>query len=206
MLIVSTYAWFKYDWEPPNIGGIKVDFADWDVEYSIDNAEIKDEEITFAIDEFYPGMDEFTKNVVIRNKTPTDSSIILEVTSVKLFGEEIVDTLKTTDNITEREDEKGVTIFSTENYPFKAGYYWDKNEIGGIYVSDETTPDSTATVTIFANWSYTRTTATKSEADNDDLDTTYGMDAYKYYQDEGNDEPALLITIKLSTGRKGLAH
>ncbi len=203
MLIASTYAWFMFNLMPPKISGIKQKVIEWDVEYSIDDVIIEEQEVIVAVDEFYPGMDEYTKNIVVRNITPTSSNIKVELTSVKLFGEEILPSLIANNDVTEAGTTKN--IFSTDKYPFEAGYYYDKNRIEDSFVSDSLTPNSTAKITFFANWSYERTTATMTNTQNDELDTRLGEDAYKYYKDN-NTESALEITLKLITGREGWAE
>lgn len=200
MLIVSTYAWFMFKLIPPKISGLTGKVTEWEVEYSIDDVVIEEEEINIAVDEFYPGMEEYTKNIVVRNITPTVSSIKIELTSVKLFGEEILPSLLSNNDITEAGTTKN--IFSTDRYPFEAGYYYDKNIIHDSYIDESLTPNSTARITFFANWNYKRTTATMTEEQNDELDTTLGERAYQYYKDN-NTESALEVTLKIITGKEG---
>ena len=197
LLIGSTYAWFLYNLEPPKISGIKMETEKWNVEYRIDDEEIEDE-ITFAIDEFYPGMTAFEKNIIVRNFTVRKSAIKFDVVSVKLFGEEMVDTLKETGDILESGN--GKSVFATEEYPFNAGFYYDKDMIEGMYVDDETTPDATAKLTLYANWLYERESPTKTKEENDKLDAFFGGKAYEYYE-SSDEDIGLEITIKISTGR-----
>ena len=199
LLIGSTYAWFLYNIEPPEVRGLTMEAEKWNVEYRIDDKEIEDEEITFAIDEFYPGMTAFEKNIIVRNFTSRSSAISFDVVSVKLFGEEIIDSLKTSGNILESGN--GKEVFATEEYPFKAGFSYDKNLLEGMYVDDVSTPNATAKLTLYANWSYERESATKTKAENDLLDASFGERAFEYYESTDK-ESALLITIKISTGRK----
>ena len=203
LLIGSTYAWFLYNLEPPSVSGIVIKPEKWDVEYRIDDTTIdleKTKEVVIAIDEFYPGMTAFEKNVIVRNFTPKKSSIKLEVASVKLFGEEIVEELKTTGNIVEAG--MGQSIFNTEDYPFNAGFSYDKNVIEGMYEDDISTPEATAKLTLYANWTYERESQTKTKEENDILDTKFGERAYEYYKSQDK-KIALEITIKISTGREG---
>ena len=200
MLIVSTYAWFVFKLIPPKISGLTGSVSEWEVEYSIDDVVIEEEEINIAVDEFYPGMDEYTKNIVVRNITPTVSSIKIELTSVKLFGEEILPSLLANNDITEAGTTKN--IFSTDRYPFKAGYYYDKNIIHDSYIDESLTPNSTARITFFASWDYERVTATMTQQQNDELDTSLGSRAYQYYKDNET-ESALEITLKIITGKEG---
>lgn len=203
MLVASTYAWFMFNLMPPRISGLTQKVIEWDVEYSIDDVVIEEQEVIVAVDEFYPGMDEYKKNIVVRNITPTSSNIKIELTSVKLFGEEILPSLLSNNDVTEAGTTKN--IFSTDRYPFEAGYYYDKDRIEDSFINDTLTPNSTAKVTFFANWSYERTTATMTKDQNDELDTTLGERAYQYYKDNDT-ESALEVTLKLITGRDGYAE
>ena len=96
MLIVSSYAWMtlRKDVEVGNLHGV---VESWEVEYSI-NGEKVEEEVTIAIDEFYPGAyvdedgdgsDWFSKTIAIKNMANEPTNLRYEVTSVKLFGNEV---------------------------------------------------------------------------------------------------------------------
>lgn len=204
MLIVSTYAWFYVD-KDVGISNIRGVVTEWDVEYSIDDVVITTEEIVIACDEFYPGMPEFTKKVKTSNKTETGADIKYELKSVKLFGEEKLDELKSNGNVTEA----GTTtnVFSTEEYPFNAGFYYDTDVIGGVDpITGQETPNSHAELTVFANWSYERESATKDKDTNDALDTKYGKDAYDFYIDNEGADPEvypLEIIIEITSAREG---
>lgn len=203
MLVVSTYAWFYVD-KDVGVSNIRGVVTEWDVEYSIDDVIITTEEIVIACDEFYPGMDPFEKKIKTSNKTETGADIKYELKSVKLFGVEILEDLKNTGNVTEA----GTTInvFATEEYPFNAGFYYDRDVIGGIDpITGLPTPNSHAELTVFANWSYTRESVTKTITENDELDTQYGEDAYQYYQDETLSErySPLEIVINITSAREG---
>ena len=186
MLIVSTYAWFYVD-KDVGVSNIRGVVTEWDVEYSIDDVIITTE-----------------KKIKTSNKTESGADIKYELKSVKLFGEEILDDLKDSGNVTEA----GTTtnVFATEEYPFNAGFYYDRDVIGGIDpITGEPTPNSHAELTVFANWSYTRFGAEKSLSENDALDTWYGEEAYKYYKDETLSEQysPLEIVINITSAREG---
>ena len=205
MLAASTYAWFYTD-KDVNVSNIRGVVTEWDVEYSIDDVVITTEEIVIACDEFYPGMPDFEKKIKTSNKTETGADIKYELQSVKLFGVEILENLKTTNNITTA----GTTtnVFATESYPFNAGFYYDKDVIGGVDpITGETTPNSHAELTVFANWSYEREGTLVNKVGNDLLDTRYGEDAYKFYQENEGADPEkypLEIIIKITSAREGI--
>lgn len=201
MLTVSTYAWFYSD-KDVNVSNIRGVVTEWDVEYSIDDVVITTEEIVIACDEFYPGMPDFEKTIKTSNKTETGADIKYELKSVKLWGNEILDDLKSSNNVTTA----GTTtnVFATENYPFNAGFYYDKDVIGGVDpITGEPTPDSHAELTVFANWSYERSGV---GVDTDSLDTFYGEKAYTFYQENEGADPEkypLEIIINITSAREG---
>lgn len=204
MLITSSYAWFELGYEA-NMSNIRGKVIEWNVEYSINEEAIQTQEFTVKIDEFYPGMTNFEENIVIRNLSNTTSDIKYELISVRLFGEEILEELEANGNITGAGTTKN--IFSTEDYPFDVGYYYDKDKLEDKYIDDVSTPDSVAKVTFFANWTYEREGNILSYEENDELDTYYGETAYEYY--ENNELAAeyspLEITLKITTTRAGFA-
>lgn len=199
MLIGSSYAWFVSK-TSNRITGIRQKVVTWDVEYSVDDEEIQEKYVTVEIDEFFPGMEELEKKIVVRNLSETKSFVTYQIVSIKLFGEEILEELEASGNITAA----GTTqnLFSVKkDYPFNAGYYYDKDSLDGLYVDDISTPDAYATCTFFVNWDYERTGDGMSIEENDILDTKFGKKAYDYYQ-KGNDS-ALEISMKIATAREG---
>lgn len=205
MLVVSIYAWFYTD-KNVGVGNIRGVVTEWDVEYSIDDAIVSTEDITVACDEFFPGMQPFSKVIKVTNKTEIGADVEYVVKSVKIFGEEKIDELILTNNVTTDFDTKTTNVFSTEDYPFNAGFIFNEDHIDGIDpVTGEPTEDSSTTVTVFADWSYTRSGAEKNLEENDDLDTYYGEEAYEYYQNEALAEEysPLEIVIQIKSTREG---
>ena len=82
MLIASTYAW----WQLPKTGfnGVQGTIESWDIEYSIDDNKILEEEVVISVDDFQPGMMDFEKTISIRNLGALESKIKYQLTSVKL--------------------------------------------------------------------------------------------------------------------------
>lgn len=202
MLIGSAYAWFGVQ-VVVGVNNIKSKVVEWDVEYSVDDDALETQEFTVAIEEFYPGMTDFEKNVIIKNMSTTDSKISYELISVRLFGQEILEELESNGNITTQGTRKN--IFSTEEYPFNASYYYDRDELVGKYVDETSTPEAVAKLVFSASWSYEREGDTKNLVENDELDTYYGEEAYDYYKNSelADKYKPLEITIKIHTSREG---
>ena len=197
ILIVNTYAWFNIDKEL-KIKGIENKTIPWDVAYFVNGQEIFDEYVTFTIDELYPGMKEWEQTVNVHNLSVTSSSIGYEVTSVKIFGQDVLEQLKT-DGVIQTQ-ENITNIFGDDSlYPFDITYTCDKNFITGEYVDDTTTPESNATFKINASWPYETGSTTEEIITGDATDTQFGKEAYKYYKDGNSPNSAIEITIKITT-------
>ena len=202
LLITSAYAWF-FIHPVANISNIKAKVVEWDVEYSVDDSTIQEQNITIPIEEFYPGVGEIEKNIMIKNATETPTDITYTLISVRLFGEEILEELQNNGNIIEAGFTKN--IFATEEYPFNASYTYNTDRLTGKFVDETSTPDSFAKLSIFASWDYEREGMTKNLVENDKLDTYFGEEAYDYYKNSELSEQykPLEITIKIHSSREG---
>lgn len=199
IFIITTYAWFSTQ-KDVNIGGLKGYTTAWDVSYYINEDEnrILDEIATFTIDEFYPGMPDRTDVVHIYNLGTASTNIKYELISVKVFGQEVLDTLKTTGEIQTDTTTNTTNLFSKDTaYPFKISYTYDKDYLNGQYINVETTPNAKATFQLHVNWDYDVENGNDSQnAAKDVLDTKFGKDAYEFYQDAAND-PTKAVEIKV---------
>lgn len=198
ILIINTYAWFNAN-EPVNMSGLEANITPWDVRYYVDDKEMLDESVTFTIDELYPGMPDREDIVRIYNMSTTSTSINYELTSVKVFGQEVLDQLKENNMI--QTDGNTVHIFADDTeYPFDISYTYDKTRLDGEYKDDETTPNAGATFKYQASWEYQGTGTEDENLAKDILDTKFGKGAYEYYQDEANDpSKAIEITVKITS-------
>lgn len=177
--------------------GLTGEVTSWDVAYYINDEEspILDETAVFTIDQLYPGMPDREDVVHIYNMGTTSSTIKYELISVKVFGEDITEQLKT-DNIIQT-DGNTTNLFSDDTkYPFNISYTYDKTRLDGRYVDDETTPDAVATFKFNVNWPFTGNGTEAEKLAKDVLDTQFGKDAYKYYQNSENN-PAKAVEIKV---------
>ena len=198
ILIINTYAWFSAN-EPVNMNGLEADVTPWDVRYYVDDEEVLDENVTFTIDELYPGMPNREDTVRILNMSTTSTSIQYELTSVKVFGQEVLEQLQ--ENGVIQTEGNTVNIFADDTqYPFHISYTYDKTRLDGEYVDDTTTPSAGATFQFHASWEYQGTGTEEENLARDILDTQFGKDAYAYYQDENNDpSKAIEITVKITS-------
>ena len=198
ILIVNTYAWFNIS-QQVQIKGLTADITPWDVTYYVDGKEVLDQDYTFTIDELYPGMPNREDTVHIRNLSTTSSKISYEITSVKVFGKEVLTQLQADGGI--KTDGNTVSLFADDTtYPFNVSYTYDKARIDGKYVDDDTTPDAEASVKFNVSWTYQGAGTDDENLAKDILDTKFGKDAYTYYQNEENDiSKAIEITVKITS-------
>lgn len=198
ILIINTYAWFNSN-EPVKLNGLEADVTPWDVRYYVDDKEILDENVTFTIDELYPGMPDREDTVRIYNMAVTGTAISYELTSVKVFGQEILNELKESNAI--KYEGNTVQIFADDTrFPFNISYSYDRSRLEGEYIDDETTPNAGATFNFNANWDYQVEGSESEKLIRDMLDTQFGKDAYSYYQnEENNPAKAIEITVKITS-------
>lgn len=198
ILIVNTYAWFSTE-RAISTKGLEASITPWDIKYYVDGKEVLDEDVTFTIDELYPGMPSREDNVHVYNMSTTSSAISYELISVKVFGQEVLSQLKEDGEI--QSDGNTVKIFANNNsYPFDISYTYDKKRIDGEYKDDESTPNAGAKFSLNVNWDYKGNGTEDENLAKDVLDTKFGKDAYKYYQDGENDSSkAIEIVVKITT-------
>ncbi len=198
ILIINTFAWFNAN-QPVNMNGLEANITPWDVRYYVDDKEILDETVTFTIDQLYPGMPNREDTVRIYNMSTTSTNIQYELTSVKLFGQEILDQLLQNGVI--QTDGNTVNIFADDTqYPFHISYTYDRTRLDGEFVDDTTTPNAGATFQFHASWEYQGNGTDEENLAKDILDTYFGKGAYEYYQNEENDPAkAIEITVKITS-------
>ena len=88
-LLSSSYAWFAAT-KTTTLNGLSGQVNSWDVS----DTEVIDKEVSFDLSTIYPTMPTYEQNLHIYNLGEKGANIKLEIISVKLFGEEILDSLK----------------------------------------------------------------------------------------------------------------
>lgn len=208
IFIVNTYAWFSVN-EGVKMGGLQGDVTPWYVAYYVneDKNETVNQVETFTIEELYPGMPDSEDVVHIYNIGSTSTSINYELVSVKVFGQEVLGELIEQNKIEIIEGENEVTtkIFSgdteisedKQNYPFNISYTYDKTYLKGEY--REGNEEAHATFRFNISWLY-EIEGDEHMTAKDLLDTQFGKEAYKYYQDEANDPTkAIEVQVKITS-------
>lgn len=198
ILIVNTYAWWSAT-QDVKLSELEGDVTSWDVAYYVNDDEILDTMAVFTIDELYPGMPEREDVAHIYNIGTTGTIINYELTSVKVFGEDILSDLKANGSITTEGNTTHIFSDSTK-YPFNISYTFDKDRLSGKYVSDDATPNAMATFKYNLGWDYESGATDAEKLERDTIDTVFGKNAYKYYQNSENDSnKAIEIYVKITS-------
>ncbi len=178
-LIVNTYAWFIYISTVST--GLNIHVKSWEFEFSMDD---KIDDVVLFAEELYPGMNEVKQTITATNKGETEANLSYTITSIKIFGEDI---LEGKDSV----DAEGFKEL-LKDYPFdiqikmvsKDGIEFDVNN--PMQKGDEVQIEFTL------NWEYQRGEDTNTVEENDVKDTDIGKKAYDYYNklngtEEGED-------------------
>lgn len=199
IFIVTTYAWFSTQ-KDVKFEGLKGYTTPWYVAYYInsDEEETFEQVATLTVDELYPGMPTHEDIVHIYNMGTASTQISYELTSVKIFGVEVLENLKSNQEISQNGNTTSVFSKDTD-YPFNVSYTYDKDYLRGTYVDDETTPSAMATFEFNVDWSYRKGETQEELTARDILDTKFGKDAYKYYQDGNGSNTAVEIKVRISS-------
>ena len=180
-LIFNTYAWFLY------VNTVSADLTAhvdaWQVMFEVDGQTV-DRSFVFNITHAYPGMTNATKTITVTNSGEKIADIEYEVRYVRIFDDEYI----ATEAVSEGETVPvGATTASASQlltmigntYPF---------EITLSGTSATLDPEDDTSLTITFSWAY--------ESGQDAADTTYGVTAYDFYEDNPG-TPAIEIIIKV---------
>ena len=200
-LLSSSYAWFAAT-KTTTLNGLSGQVNSWDVAYVISDTEVIDKEVSFDLSTIYPTMPTYEQNLHIYNLGEKGANIKLEIISVKLFGEVILDSLKEKLEITNKDNK--IIIFddlsNSSEYPFKTQIEYDKLFIYDKYeyisydkngkYGYETNNRSVATIKMKFIWNGL----------NDTLDTEFGKKAFEYYQNSTeNTEPVIRVKVRVTS-------
>lgn len=187
-LIFNTYAWFLYITTVSTNMTVHVDA--WSVNFQVDN-QVIEKEFLFEVEHAYPGMDDIEKSVTINNSGEKTAELTYKISSLRVLDEVYVveAELSTEEKAALTGDETKITSdemtkMLNEEFPFK---------ISVVASSTELAVNGEATLKMSFTWEY--------ETGNDELDTQYGVDSYKYYQDNEG-EPAIEVKIKIIAQQK----
>ena len=169
LIIFNTYAWFIYATRVAT--DISVHIASWNVEFATGEDETTTN-ILVQVDRAYPGMENYLKEITVKNKGEMKAKLDYKIKSLKVMDYKYVVGENTT-------DEELKNKIETE-YPFKINITKDDSELSqGI---------GDGKFSISVEWPY--------ESGDDEKDTLWGNKAYEYYK-TNPDKKSIEIQLEL---------
>lgn len=169
LIIFNTYAWFIYATRVAT--DISVHIASWNVEFATGEDETTTN-ILVQVDRAYPGMENYLKDITVKNKGEMKAKLDYKIKSLKVMDDKYVVGENTT-------DEELKNKIETE-YPFKINITKDDSELSqGI---------GDGKFSISVEWPY--------ESGDDEKDTLWGNKAYEYYK-TNPDKKSIEIQLEL---------
>ena len=167
LLAANSYAWFIYVNNVSN--KIDVHVRAWKVDFEDDGVVV--EEVNVSVDNAYPGMDDYEKEVVAHNYSDLPATASYKILSARILDTEYV--------TQEGKIDAGQTVLGTEptsdeleaqltgDYPFVFSFDLSNTSLAAL--------NGTATYTVGLTWPY--------ESGDDVADTTWGIAAYEFKED-----------------------
>lgn len=176
ILVVNCFAWYIYISEVSS--DITSHVRTWKIEF--DNNVSQD--ISFEVEDIYPGMETEIKEIELANSGELDAIISCSVSEMRILNDEYIADGET---ITPQSllDDIG------NNYPFSVKFYIDGEEIK----EKEMPAGYTSKITIEISWPI--------DSGDDETDTYWGNAAYDFMQ-ENEDTPCLQIKAKVKASQK----
>jgi len=173
-LIANTYAWFVYNRVVST--NLTAHIKSWQV--TIDGA--KDEELTFEIDDLYPGMPEYNDTVSLTNDGELDAEVSFSIKSIRILDE------------TYTVGEDGYTVESLQKklddeYPFVITL-----ESSTDYVSSG---GGTTDLKLYVTWDFG-----DGDEEKDAIDTYWGEKSYDFTKNNP-DTPSLEIVVNVDVSQ-----
>jgi hypothetical protein len=154
----------------------------WDVTFEAGDNEIVDT-VEVAVDDLYPGMNNFTYNLTAYNRSEVGATLTYELLEANVLGNQIITTVGRAER---GEDPVATEPTSAEfesslanDYPFTISF--------GLTNSQMASGNGSATYTVSVVWPY--------EQGNDELDTEWGINAATYKSSHPT-EPSIILKIK----------
>ena len=170
LLSFNTYAWFIFTSKVETGLGAKV--KSWNIKFKNEDDTIA-ENVTFNIDDLYPGMNNFNQQVKIANDGDTNAIVTFMLTSVRI--------LDTVYNVSSSMISDQLIEKLQSEYPFEISLGLDK---------DIVVPNSNAIFSVDVMWDF--------ETNDDELDTYWGEQAYAYNHSHPGDASIQIdLTIKI---------
>ena len=213
LLVINTYAWFTFITNSDTDVNVKV--VSWDISFRDEDDLFK--ELTINLDDMYPGMPTFTKEVEIINHSEFNTSFTVTLDSFTLLGKtySVPDSIATSSdainrlnseypfNISMTPTESVIGSENTQNFTIEISWpYENPNEY--YKLNDDFEYMSKLNYYILADSVYSKTDVTESDfanlinaglyVESDDADSYYGKKCGVYQDSETS---CLVINLKL---------
>ena len=180
LLAANSYAWFIYVNNVSN--RINVHVRAWKVDFEDDGQVV--EEVNVAINNAYPGMQDYEKEVTAHNYSDLPATASYKILEAHIMGDDYVtvegkqDLGQTVngDELTSAELE----AMLTGDYPFQFSFSLSQTNLAALNGSTD--------YTITLEWPY--------ESGDDEADTYWGVRAYEFIEDNPSD-PCISLRIKI---------
>ena len=168
-LLVNTYAWFIYISTVST--GLNIHVKSWEFEFSVqDNTD----DIVIFSDDLYPGMNEVKRSITATNKGETSANLSYVITSVKIFG---TDLLEGKEAVNEEEFKELL-----KEYPFDIQVKMLSEDGNPYDPSNPMQENDKVQIEFTLNWVYEMKDAEGNVIEEiDQKDTQIGKEAYNYY-------------------------
>ena len=186
LLVANSYAWFIF---VNNVNNrVDVHVRAWKVDF-VDGDEVVDY-VNVEVDNAYPGMTTYTKEVTAHNYSDLPATASYKVLSAEIMGVEYltqegkIDAGQTVngDEMTAAELE----TMLTSSYPFTFSFNLSETNLVAL--------TGTTTYNVSMSWPY--------ESGDDEADTTWGVNAYNFKEDNPT-EPSIKLKIKIYITQAG---
>lgn len=153
-LSFNSFAWFIYATKVS--GGMSAHVSSWNIEFK-DGENQTETNINFDVDRIYPGMENYTKELTVKNSGEINATIQYKVNKIEVLGDifEVNETVTSDDLLNKLKND----------FPFKINI----SVLNGSVLEE----NSSTSFTIALTWPF--------ESGDDALDTLWGEKAYQYY-------------------------
>lgn len=181
-LLVNTYAWFIYISTVST--GLNIHVKSWEFEFSVqDNTD----DIVIFSDDLYPGMNEVKRSITATNKGETSANLSYVITSVKIFG---TDLLEGKEAVNEEEFKELL-----KEYPFDIQVKMLSEDGNPYDPSNPMQENDKVQIEFTLNWVYEMKDAEGNVIEEiDQKDTQIGKEAYNYYHPKDENGVELELT------------
>ena len=186
LLVANSYAWFIF---VNNVNNrLDVHVRAWKVDF-VDGDEVVDY-VNVEVDNAYPGMTTYTKDVTAHNYSDLPATASYKVLSAEIMGVEYISQEGKADlGQTINGDEMTAAELEdmlTSDYPFTFSFSLSNTNLVAL--------TGTTTYTVTMSWPY--------ESGDDEADTTWGVAAYNYKEDNPT-EASMKLKIKIYITQAG---